>query len=75
MRLVNSAGTKQNTADELEQHVLGTYFSLEWAGIWAFSLYWLVKTMELRKTQAVIDAAHGELEVAGGKVVRRRARK
>src|SRR5215471_6209465 len=28
MRLVNSAGTKQNTADELEQHVLGMYFSL-----------------------------------------------
>jgi len=46
-------------------------FFLETAGILAFSLYWLVKTLEIKSTQALARAAHGELEIVNGKVLPR----
>jgi hypothetical protein len=46
-------------------------FFLEAAGIIAFSLYWLVKTFEMRRTEALARAARGELEIVKGKVVPR----
>ena len=34
---------------------------LEWAGIWAFSGYWLLKSIEISNNCADVEAAHGEL--------------
>jgi hypothetical protein len=41
-------------------------FFLECVGIYAFAAYWLVKTIELRSTNADRKAATGELELAAG---------
>ena len=42
-------------------------FFLECVGIYAFAAYWLVKTLELRETNADHKAATGELQLAAGR--------
>lgn len=37
---------------------------LEWAGIWAFSLYWLLKSLEILNTKLDIDIINGNFEWA-----------
>ncbi|HEY0072523.1 MAG TPA: hypothetical protein VGB77_00355, partial [Abditibacteriaceae bacterium] len=39
-------------------------FGVEWAGIWVFAIYWLVKSWEIYKTNADQEAAKGNLEIA-----------
>jgi hypothetical protein len=46
-------------------------FFLEMAGILVFSAYWLAKTFEMRRNNALARAARGDLEIKGGKVVER----
>jgi cytochrome b561 len=45
-------------------------FFIEAAGIWAFALYWWVKSSELKRSAATVKALHGEVEgppgAAGG---------
>lgn len=35
---------------------------LEWAGIWAFSLYWLLKSIEILSTKLDVDIVNGKYE-------------
>ena len=42
-------------------------FFAEAAGVYAFGIYWLVKTVEIRQTDADRRAASGELQLAPGK--------
>jgi hypothetical protein len=42
-------------------------FLAEASGVYAFGLYWLVKTLEIRQTNADERAASGELQLAAGK--------
>lgn len=34
---------------------------IEWAGIWAFALYWLLKSIEILRTKVDIDVANGKV--------------
>ena len=43
--------------DELRDHI-------EAAGIWAFAAYWLVKSSELKKSNATKRALRGEVETS-----------
>jgi hypothetical protein len=38
-------------------------FFIEAAGVYVFALYWLVKSREIRETEADQKAAHGKLQV------------
>jgi hypothetical protein len=40
-----------------------TLFLVEAAGVWTFASYWLVKTLEMRRTHADTRAAEGQLAV------------
>lgn len=42
-------------------------FFAEACGVYAFAIYWLVKTIEIRQTNADRRAASGELQLAAGK--------
>ncbi|MBW4490326.1 MAG: hypothetical protein KME12_21310 [Trichocoleus desertorum ATA4-8-CV12] len=35
---------------------------LEWAGIWAFSLYWLLKSIEILSTKVDVDVINGNVQ-------------
>jgi hypothetical protein len=37
---------------------------IEWAGIWVFGIYWLVKTLEISLSKADEMAAKGDLTTA-----------
>lgn len=48
---------------------------LEWAGIWAFSFYWLLKSIEILGTKLDIDIINGKFEWVGAGRNRRLSRK
>ncbi|MEO1182640.1 MAG: hypothetical protein AAFX51_17760, partial [Cyanobacteria bacterium J06636_28] len=35
---------------------------IEWAGIWAFSLYWLLKSIEILSSKVDVDMVNGRIE-------------
>jgi hypothetical protein len=35
---------------------------LEWAGIWAFSFYWLLKSIEILSTKVDLDVINGKVQ-------------
>jgi hypothetical protein len=41
-------------------------FFIECAGIWSFALYWLVKSSELKRSEATKKALEGTLPIEGG---------
>jgi hypothetical protein len=45
---------------------------LEWAGIWAFSLYWLLKSIEILKTKVDEDMINGEVYRSKRHLVRKK---
>lgn len=42
-------------------------FFIEAAGIWAFALYWWIKSSELRKSAATALALHAKIETQPGR--------
>jgi hypothetical protein len=48
---------------------------LEWAGIWAFSIYWLLKSVEILSTKLDVDIVNGKYEWIETGKGRRLARK
>jgi hypothetical protein len=48
---------------------------LEWVGIWAFSFYWLLKSIEILGTKLDVDISNGNFEWVGAGWGRRLSRK
>jgi hypothetical protein len=49
----------------VEAHTYFIFFA-ECAGIWSFAVYWLVKSSELKKSEATKKALEGTLSIDSG---------